>query len=104
MGITGTDVTKGTADMVLTDDNFASIVAAVEEGRVIFANIRKCVFFLLFCNLAEIMIIFFAILHGWPIPLLPIHLLWLNLVNDAFPAFALGMENKEPDVDRKSVV
>jgi Ca2+-transporting ATPase len=98
MGITGTDVTKGTADMVLTDDNFASIVAAVEEGRVIFANIRKCVFFLLSCNLAEIMIIFFAILFGWPIPLLPIHLLWLNLVTDAFPAFALGMENKEPDV------
>jgi Ca2+-transporting ATPase len=84
--------------MVLTDDNFASIVAAVEEGRVIFANIRKCVFFLLSCNLAEIMIIFFAILFGWPIPLLPIHLLWLNLVTDAFPAFALGMENKEPDV------
>ncbi|HWQ60866.1 MAG TPA: HAD-IC family P-type ATPase, partial [Negativicutes bacterium] len=98
MGITGTDVTKGTADMVLTDDNFASIVAAVEEGRVIFANIRKCVFFLLSCNLAEIMTIFFAILLDWPIPLLPIHLLWLNLVTDAFPAFALGMENKEPDV------
>jgi len=96
--ITGTDVTKGTADMVLPADNFASIVAAVEEGRVIFANIRKCVFFLLSCNLAEIMIIFFAILLGWPIPLLPIHLLWLNLVTDAFPAFALGMENKEPDV------
>lgn len=98
MGITGTDVTKGAADMVLTDDNFASIVAAVEEGRVIFANIRKCVFFLLSCNLAEIMIIFFAILLGWPIPLLPIHLLWLNLVTDAFPVFALGMEKKEPDV------
>ncbi len=102
MGITGTDVTKGAADMVLTDDNFASIVAAVEEGRVIFANIRKCVFFLLSCNLAEIMIIFFAILLGWPIPLLPIHLLWLNLVTDAFPAFALGMEKKEPDVMKVS--
>jgi len=98
MGITGTDVTKETADMVLTDDNFASIVAAVEEGRVIFANIRKFVFFLLSCNLAEIMVIFFAMLLGWPIPLLPIQLLWLNLVTDAFPALALGMEKAEPGV------
>ena len=98
MGITGTDVTKETADMVLTDDNFASIVAAVEEGRVIFANIRKFVFFLLSCNLAEIFVIFFAMLLGWPIPLLPIQLLWLNLVTDAFPALALGMEKPEPGV------
>ena len=98
MGITGTDVTKETADMVLTDDNFASIVSAVEEGRVIFANIRKFVFFLLSCNLAEIMVIFFAMILGWPIPLLPIQLLWLNLVTDAFPALALGMEKPEPGV------
>ena len=98
MGITGTDVTKETADMVLTDDNFASIVSAVEEGRVIFANIRKFVFFLLSCNLAEIFVIFFAMLLGWPIPLLPIQLLWLNLVTDAFPALALGMEKPEPGV------
>jgi len=98
MGITGTDVTKETADMVLTDDNFASIVAAVEEGRVIFANIRKFVFFLMSCNIAEIFVIFFAMLLGWPIPLLPIQLLWLNLVTDAFPALALGMEKPEPGV------
>lgn len=98
MGITGTDVTKETADMVLTDDNFASIVAAVEEGRVIFTNIRKFVFFLLSCNMAEILVIFLAMILGWPVPLLPIQLLWLNLVTDAFPALALGMEKKEPDV------
>lgn len=98
MGITGTDVTKETAEMVLTDDNFASIVAAVEEGRVIYSNIRKFVFFLLSCNVAEILIIFIAMLLGWPIPLLPIQLLWLNLVTDAFPALALGMEKKEPGI------
>ena len=98
MGIAGTDVTKETADMILTDDNFASIVAAVEEGRVIFANIRKFVFFLLSCNVAEIFVIFIAMLLGWPIPLLPIQLLWLNLVTDAFPALALGMEQPEPGI------
>jgi len=98
MGITGTDVTKETADMVVTDDNFASIVAAVEEGRVIYNNIRKFVFFLLSCNMAEILIIFVAMLLGWPIPLLPIHLLWINLITDAFPALALGMEKKEPNI------
>lgn len=98
MGITGTDVTKETADMVVADDNFATIVAAVEEGRVIYANIRKFVYFLLSCNAAEILVIFFAIALGWPIPLLPIQLLWVNLVTDAFPALALGVENKEPNV------
>ncbi|MDU4960533.1 MAG: cation-translocating P-type ATPase [Sporomusaceae bacterium] len=98
MGITGTDVTKETADMVVTDDNFASIVAAVEEGRVIYANIRKFVYFLLSCNTAEILVVFCAMLIGWPVPLLPIQLLWVNLVTDAFPALALGMEKKEPDV------
>jgi Ca2+-transporting ATPase len=98
MGITGTDVTKETADMVVTDDNFASIVAAVEEGRVIYSNIRKFVFFLLSCNMGEILIIFIAMLLGWPIPLLPIHLLWVNLITDAFPALALGMEKKEPNI------
>lgn len=98
MGITGTDVAKETADMILTDDNFASIVAAVEEGRVIFSNIRKFVFFLLSCNVAEILIIFFAMVFGWPIPLIPIQILWLNLVTDAFPALALGMEQKEPNI------
>lgn len=98
MGITGTDVTKETADMVITDDNFSSIVAAVEEGRVIFTNIRKFVYFLLSCNTSEILVIFVAMLLGWPIPLLPIQLLWVNLVTDAFPALALGIEKKEPNV------
>jgi len=101
MGITGTDVAKETADMILTDDNFASIVAAVEEGRVIYANIRKFIFFLLSCNIAEILIIFVAMLVGLPIPLKPIQLLWLNLLTDAFPALALGMEAKEPDIMEK---
>lgn len=96
MGITGTDVTKETADMILTDDNFSSIVEAVEEGRVIYSNIRKFVFFLLSCNVGEVAIVFIAMLLKWPIPLLPIHLLWINLVTDAFPALALGTEQKEP--------
>jgi Ca2+-transporting ATPase len=96
MGITGTDVTKESADMIITDDNFSSIVAAVEEGRVIYSNIRKFVFFLMSCNVGEILIIFIAMLLGWEIPLLPIHLLWVNLLTDAFPALALGTEKKEP--------
>jgi Ca2+-transporting ATPase len=98
MGITGTDVTKETADMVLTDDNFASIVSAIEEGRVIYSNIRKFVYFLLVCNIGEILIIFFSMLLGMPIPLLPIQLLWLNLVTDGAPALALGLEKGEPDI------
>ena len=101
MGITGTDVAKETAEMILTDDNFASIVSAVEEGRVIYSNIRKFIFFLLSCNVGEILIIFFAMLFGWPIPLEPIQLLWLNLVTDAFPALALGMEAAEPNIMRR---
>jgi len=96
MGITGTDVTKESADMILTDDNFSSIVKAVEEGRVIYSNIRKFVFFLMSCNVGEILIIFLSMLFQWPIPLLPIHLLWVNLLTDAFPALALGTEKKEP--------
>ena len=101
MGITGTDVAKEAADMILTDDNFASIVAAVEEGRTIYANIRKFIFFLLSCNIAEILIIFVAMLAGLPVPLKPIQLLWLNLLTDAFPALALGMEAKEPGIMKK---
>jgi Ca2+-transporting ATPase len=98
MGITGTDVAKETAEMILTDDNFASIVAAVKEGRVIFSNIRKFVFFLLSCNIGEVLIIFVSILLNLPIPLIPIQLLWINLLTDAFPALALGMEKEEPDI------
>jgi Ca2+-transporting ATPase len=98
MGITGTDVAKGTADMVLTDDNYASIVSAVEQGRVIYSNIRKFVYYLLSCNAAEIMIIFLATLFGWPIPLTAIQLLWLNLVTDGAPALALGTEPGDPDI------
>ena len=101
MGITGTDVSKQTADMVLTDDNYASIVSAVEQGRVIYANIRKFVFFLISCNVGEIAIIFLAMLAGLPLPLLPIHLLWLNLVTDGAPALALGMEEGEPDIMKR---
>jgi len=97
MGITGTDVAKETADMVLTDDNFASIVAAVEQGRVIYANIRKFVFYLLSCNLAEISVILIAILAGLPSPLTAIQLLWLNLITDGLPALALGLEKGDPD-------
>lgn len=98
MGITGTDVAKNTAEMILTDDNFASIVSAVEEGRIIFSNIKKFVFFLLSCNIGEIFLVFVSILLGWEVPLLPIQLLWLNLVTDSFPALALGVEKGEPDI------
>jgi Ca2+-transporting ATPase len=98
MGITGTDVSKETADMVLTDDNYASIVSAVEQGRIIYSNIRKFVYFLLSCNLAEIMVIFLATLFGWASPLTPIQLLWLNLLTDGAPAIALGFEKGDPDI------
>jgi Ca2+-transporting ATPase len=98
MGITGTDVSKETADMVLTDDNFASIVSAIEEGRIIYSNIRKFVFFLISCNIGEILIIFLAMLFGLPMPLKPVQLLLLNLVTDGAPALALGLEKGEPDI------
>jgi Ca2+-transporting ATPase len=100
MGITGTDVAKGTADMILTDDNFASIVSAVEEGRIIYSNIRKFVAFLLSCNVGEILVVFITSLILGPafVPLLPIQLLWLNLVTDSFPALALGSEKGDPDI------
>jgi P-type Ca2+ transporter type 2C len=98
MGITGTDVSKETAAMVLTDDNYASIVAAVEEGRTIYANIRKFVYYLLSCNMGEILVIFVATLLGWPLPLTATQLLVLNLLTDGAPALALGLEKAEPDV------
>jgi Ca2+-transporting ATPase len=98
MGLTGTDVAKGASDMILADDNFKTIVRAIEEGRNIYANIRKAIFFLLSCNMGEILCIFVPILLGMPIPLLPIHLLWVNLVTDTFPALALGMDPGDPDI------
>lgn len=101
MGITGTDVTKNVADMVLTDDNFATIVGAVEEGRRIYDNIRKAIQFLLGSNMSEVISIFVATLIGFTI-LEPVHLLWINLVTDTFPALALGMEKAERDIMRRA--
>lgn len=98
MGITGTDVAKNTAEVILTDDNFATIVNAVEEGRIIYANIKKFVAFLLSCNMGEVLIMLIAMLVNWPIPLTVIQLLLLNLVTDSFPALALGVEKGEPDI------
>ena len=100
MGITGTDVTKNVADMVLADDNFATIVGAVEEGRRIYDNIRKTIQFLLGSNMSEVLSIFFATLCGFVI-LQPIHLLWINLITDTFPALALGMEKGEADIMKR---
>ena len=100
MGITGTDVTKNVADMVLADDNFATIVGAVEEGRRIYDNIRKAIQFLLGSNMSEVISIFAATVMGFVI-LKPVHLLWINLVTDCFPALALGMEKAEPDIMRR---
>jgi P-type Ca2+ transporter type 2C len=98
MGITGTDVTREASDMVLMDDNFASIVNAVEEGRGIFDNIQKFVHFLLACNTGEVLLMLIATLLGWPVPLAAIQILWINLVTDGFPALALGMEAPESDI------
>lgn len=98
MGITGTDVAKGAADMVLTDDNFASIEKAVEEGRGIFANIKKTILFLISSNIAEVLAMFLIICVGLPAPLIAIHLLWINLITDSLPAIALGMDKTTSDV------
>jgi Ca2+-transporting ATPase len=101
MGITGTEVTKETADMILADDNFATLVDAVEEGRTIFDNIKKYLIFLLSCNLAEILVLTGAIFLGLPLPLLALHILWVNLDSDGMPAFALGVDPKAPDIMRR---
>jgi P-type Ca2+ transporter type 2C len=98
MGITGTEVTKEAADMVITDDNFASIVAAVEEGRGIYDNIRKTLAYLLAGNAGELAVMLVAVLIGWPLPLLPIQLLWINLVTDGLPALALATDPIDPTV------
>ena len=101
MGITGTDVTKEVSDMVITDDNFASIVAAVEEGRGIYDNIKKFIHYLLSCNTGEILVMFVSSMIGLPVPLLPIHILWVNLVTDGFPALALGVDPVDPGIMKR---
>ncbi len=98
MGITGTDVARGASDMILTDDNFATIVSAIEQGRNIYNNIKKTVLFLLTCNLGEVVSVFFALVIGWQAPLIATQLLWINLLTDSFPAIALGMDPGNPDV------
>ena len=98
MGITGTDVAKGASDMILADDNFATIVSAIEQGRNIYNNIKKSVIFLITCNLGEVLTMFVALLIGWESPLIATQLLWINLITDSFPAVALGMDPGNPDV------
>lgn len=102
MGITGTDVSKGAADMILTDDNFTTIIHAIEEGRNIYTNIRKAVVFLLSCNLGEVVAIVVSILFFWPIPLLPTQILWINLVTDTLPAIALGVDKGDKDIMKRA--
>lgn len=104
MGISGTDVCREASDIVLCDDNFATIVSAVKEGRVIYANIKKAVHFLLSSNIGEIITIFFAILIGWPAPLEAIHLLWVNFITDSLPAIALGFEKADEGIMRQNPI
>lgn len=101
MGITGTDVAKGASDMILTDDNFTTIVNAIEEGRNIYNNIKKAVIFLLSCNLGEVITILASILFFWPVPLMPTQILWINLITDSLPAIALGIDPGDKDVMKK---
>ena len=98
MGITGTDVAKNAADMILTDDNFSTIVVAIEQGRNIFNNIKKSVIFLLTCNLGEVFVMFVTLSLGWPAPLIATQLLWINLLTDSLPAIALGMDGDDAEV------
>ncbi|WP_418791850.1 cation-translocating P-type ATPase [Phosphitispora sp. TUW77] len=98
MGITGTDVSKGASDMILTDDNFTTIVHAIEEGRNIYNNIKKSVIYLLSCNLGEMIAILATVLFFWPLPLLPTQILWINLITDSLPAIALGVDPRDKDV------
>ncbi|UFK97867.1 cation-translocating P-type ATPase [Kaistella faecalis] len=98
MGITGTDVAKGASDMILTDDNFSTIVKAIEQGRNIYSNIKKSVIFLLTCNLGEVVLMVIALLIGWASPLIATQLLWINLITDSLPAIALGMDHGDPEV------
>lgn len=101
MGVKGTEVAKENADMVITDDNFASIVGAVEQGRIIYGNILRFLHYLLSCNLSEILTVFLALMIGWPLPLVALQILWLNLITDVFPAFALALEPSAPDMMKR---
>ncbi len=101
MGITGTDVSKNASDMILTDDNFTTIVHAIKEGRNIYNNIKKSVIFLLSCNLGEVITVFLSVLFFWPVPLLPTQILWINLITDSLPAIALGIDPGDSDVMKK---
>ena len=101
MGITGTDVAKGASDMILTDDNFTTIVHAIEEGRNIYNNIKKSVIFLLSCNLGEVITVFLSILFFWPVPLLPTQILWINLITDTLPAISLGIDPGDKDIMKR---
>ena len=98
MGLKGTEVAKETSDMIITDDDFATIVVAVEQGRIVYANIIRFVHYLFSCNFSEILTVFAAIMIGWPLPLAPLQILWLNMVTDVFPALALALEPSAPDV------
>ena len=101
MGIKGTEVAKENADMVITDDNFTSIVCAVEQGRIIYGNILRFIHYLLSCNFSELLTVFIALMIGWPLPLVALQILWLNLITDIFPAFALALEPSAPDVMKR---
>ena len=104
MGIAGTDVAKNASDMILTDDNFATIVSAVREGRAIYENIRKAIHFLLSCNIGEILTIFAAIIFGMPTPLAAVQLLWINLITDSLPAISLGVEPASKDIMKRKPI